>query len=344
MNNRATLIDTWRLIEFNANALETGLDLVFSGEVGTTGDNPLSFNHTTGGLRAGLRFDAPFTRLLERNNYRQQLILYQQVRRGLIQFEDATHRTLRQHLRLLNQRRTNLEIQRRAVVIAIRRVDQTRENFNKPVASSAPGPAAQQFGPTAAFDLLTALSDLRSAQNNFMGVWLQYYSSHMQLIRELGVMQLDENGMWIQESLDNVERMWPEDCVLPPEIPAQWFKDLDANGAAPPANETGLNDADSSGQPVPPEPQTTPEPPIQPPEEPVLPNLQNRNEASRKRRGTVPRLLDARAVSIAKPLRSTETMAASKRPVIVPLEQATDADRSNTPAIMPVSQEELQTR
>ncbi|MBC7820492.1 MAG: TolC family protein, partial [Planctomycetaceae bacterium] len=54
MNNRATLVDTWRLIEFNANALESGLDIVISGDVGTTGVNPVEFTHTTGALRAGL--------------------------------------------------------------------------------------------------------------------------------------------------------------------------------------------------------------------------------------------------------------------------------------------------
>ncbi len=231
MNRRSQLVNTWRLIEFNANALEAGLDLVFSGDAGTTGDNPLEFRHANGGLRAGLRFDAPFTRLVERNNYRQQLINYQQQRRSLIQFEDTTHRVLRNYLRQMSRYRVNLEIQRRAVAIAIRRVDQRRENLNKPVAAAAAGAAQAQFGPTAALDLLTALSDLRSAQNNFMSVWLNYYEAHMQLIRDLGVMQLDENGLWVQQPLDQVERMAADKCLLPPSIPEQWFKDLDDAGA-----------------------------------------------------------------------------------------------------------------
>ena len=231
MNRRSQLVNTWRLIEFNANALEAGLDLVFSGDAGTTGDNPHEFRHANGGLRAGLRFDAPFTRLVERNNYRQQLINYQQQRRSLIQFEDTTHRVLRNYLRQMSRYRVNLEIQRRAVAIAIRRVDQRRENLNKPVAAAAAGAAQAQFGPTAALDLLTALSDLRSAQNNFMSVWLNYYEAHMQLIRDLGVMQLDENGLWVQQPLDQVERMAADKCLLPPSIPEQWFKDLDDAGA-----------------------------------------------------------------------------------------------------------------
>lgn len=231
MNNRAALVDTWRLIEFNANALESGLDLVFSGDVGTTGVNPAEFNHTTGTLRAGLRFDAPFTRLQERNNYRQQLINYQQARRQLIQYEDGVHSRVRGLLRQLTQLRTNLEIQRRAMAIAIRRVDLARENLNKPVPSAAPGAQPQQFGPTAARDLLDALSDLRSVQNNVMSVWLAYYASHMTLIRDLGVMQMDESGLWVPQPLDQFERMGADECLLPPSIPDQWFKDLDGSGA-----------------------------------------------------------------------------------------------------------------
>ena len=260
MNNRATLVDTWRLIEFNANALESGLDLVFSGDVGTTGTNPVEFSHTTGTLRAGLRFDAPFTRLNERNIYRAQLISYQQARRRLIQFEDGVHQQLRGRLRQLEQHRANLEIQRRAMAIAIRRVDERRENLNKPVAPAAPGAAPAQFGPTAARDLLDALSDLRSVQNNVMSVWLAYYGTHMLLIRDLGVMQLDENNLWVAQPLDQVERMRTDECLLPPAIPEQWFKDLDAAGTPSDLSGRGseANSSTNSELPHPPAPRDPP--------------------------------------------------------------------------------------
>src|SRR5262249_27709934 len=62
MNNRASLVDTWRLIAFNANALKAGLDLTFSGNMGNIGNNPVAFNGQNGQLQVGLRFDAPFTR------------------------------------------------------------------------------------------------------------------------------------------------------------------------------------------------------------------------------------------------------------------------------------------
>ncbi len=298
MNNRATLIDTWRLIEFNANALESGLDIVFSGDVGTVGqNNPFDFSHTNGGLRAGLRFDAPFTRLNERNIYRAQLIVYQQARRRLIQFEDSVHQSLRINLRQLSQQRANLEIQRRAMAIAIRRVDERRENLNKPVAPAAPGAAPQQFGPTAARDLLDALSDLRSVQNNVMSVWLAYYASHMTLIRDLGVMQLDENGLWVAQPLDQFERMRADECLIPPAIPAQWFKDLDAAGATDGGSEATTNPA------LPPPP--APRDPVLGPDAALAPNKSESREGNRwwplrRKEPAVPRTLNVQAVSAAR--------------------------------------------
>lgn len=305
MNNRAALVDTWRLIEFNANALESGLDLIFSGDIGTTGPNdPFHFSDTTGGLRVGLRFDAPFTRLQERNNYRQQLINYQQARRQLIQFEDSVHARVRGLLRQLSQLRNNLEIQRRAMAIAIRRVDLARENLNKPVPAAAPGGAPQQFGPTAARDLLDALSDLRSVQNNVMSVWLAYYASHMTLIRDLGVMELDENGLWVSQPLDRYERMGPDECLLLPAIPEQWFKDLDAAGATGTSSRTtgGAEGTTNPALPPPPAPrdpimgpEASPDAPKQP-----APREESRLRPLRRKEPVTPRTLNVQAASAAR--------------------------------------------
>lgn len=225
MNNRAALVDAWRLIEFNANALLSDLDVVFDGDMATIGNNPVKFRAPTGTLRAGLRFDGPFTRLLERNNYRQSLIDYQQARRGLIGFRDGIYQSMRGTLRSLRRFHVNLEIQRLAVVIAARRVDQTREQLNEPPPPAQPGEPPTQLGPTAAEDLLSALTALRDAQDNFMSVWLNYYAARMLLYRELGIMQLDSEGLWIDQPF-RVEDWLPADpldCQLPPEIPLEWI-------------------------------------------------------------------------------------------------------------------------
>lgn len=247
MNNRASLVDTWRLIQFNADALQSRLDVFFEGDVRTVGDNPLDFRGNNGSLRAGVRFDAPFTRLLERNNFRQQLIEYQRSRRGLIQSFDGVFFGLRSRLRDLEQLRVNLEIQRRATIIAIRRVDLTQENLNEPQAPAQPGQPASQLGPTAATNLLTALRDLRQTQNNFMSVYLNYFANRMLLARDLGTMVLDEQGRWIDAPLsgfeagsdmvtgmESLEGAYP---VVPPALPENLQQIIDS--------PTSVNDLES---------------------------------------------------------------------------------------------------
>lgn len=202
MNARAALVDNWRSIQVSADALQSVLNLTASGNLRTARNNPLSFRAPTGDFRLGVEFDAPFTRLLERNDYRVEQINFQRSRRAYIQSVDSLHLDLRQVLRTIEQQRLNLEIQRRAVAIAIRRVDQTRAELNRPVPPPVPGQGAAQFGPTAAINLLSALSSLRDTQNSFLGAWLSYYAARMRLSRELGIMQLDQEGRWLDRPVN----------------------------------------------------------------------------------------------------------------------------------------------
>ncbi|MDP6717961.1 MAG: hypothetical protein QGF59_04890, partial [Pirellulaceae bacterium] len=193
MNGRAALVDRWRSIQVNADALQSVLNVTSSGDLRTARNNPVSFRAPTGSLRLGLEFDAPFTRLLERNAYRESLIQYQQNRRNFIQSRDALHLGLRALLRQLEQRQKDLEIQRGAVVIAIRRVDQVQLLLNEPRPAPPPG-TKPTINPTTAINLLSSQTSLRDTQDLFLNAWLKYYATRMQLYRELGIMVLDPEG------------------------------------------------------------------------------------------------------------------------------------------------------
>jgi hypothetical protein len=136
----------------------------------------------------------------------------------------------------------NLEIQRRAVAIAIRRVDQTREALNQPVPPAAPGQLPSAFGPTSAQNLLFALSDLRNTQNALMSVWLNYHATRTQLYRELGIMQINEAGLWVDVPLSEAISNSLGGEELPPSVPEQWFKALD-DPEAESAGESGESEA-----------------------------------------------------------------------------------------------------
>ena len=210
-NAKAGLVDSWRSIEFVADDLESYLDLVFSGDIRNTTDNPLSLSDSTGRLRAGFQWDSPLTRIQERNSYRQALIDYQQARRSYYQFEDGIWASLRGQLRSIEQNRLNFELQRYAVRIAASQIilnediRQVRESLN------------QASGPTAARDSVSALTDLLSAQNTFQGVWIFYESLRRSLDQDLGTMRLDERGMWIDPGPITLDNFTLEPLVTDPD-------------------------------------------------------------------------------------------------------------------------------
>lgn len=227
MNARAALVDSWRLVHFNANALESDLDLVFAGDIGNVRDNPFDLRSTNGRLRVGLQFDAPLTRLAERNLYRQSLIEYQQARRNYYQFRDRIQRDVRATIRQLRLDDLNFELRRAAVHVAITQVDLARLRLSepaRPVASSTPGTPTEpgggsQFGDTVARDLVNALIDLLNVQNDFLSVWVDHEVQRLNLDYDLGIMELDNRGIRIEhdQSLKTflTEAPFPVPCELP---------------------------------------------------------------------------------------------------------------------------------
>jgi hypothetical protein len=203
MNARASLVDSWRLIEFNADQLESTLDIFFSGDVTdvrrTQDIAPFNLGQRTGTLRAGVQFDAPITRLGERNTYRQALLEYQQARRSYYAFEDGIAQTLRARVRQIYYNQLFFELQRLAVLEAARQIDR---NEDIRIESELSG---QATGATAARDAVSALSDLLDAQNAFMGIWANFEADRRSLDFALGTLQIDQDGLWIDPGVINAE-------------------------------------------------------------------------------------------------------------------------------------------
>ncbi|MBY0585786.1 hypothetical protein K2X85_01340 [bacterium] len=195
MNQRSALVDQWRLVRFNANRLLAGLNITASGDLGTIGNNATRFRGTAGDTQINVNFDAPLNRKAERNIYRESLIEYQRQKRSYVQYVDSVALSLRVRLRQINRLAENLEIQRQALAIAIRRVDKTLEDLNQPFPPAKPGEAPPQLGPTLAQNLLRALSDLRNTQDNFMSVWLNYEAARINLAFQLGTLEVGPDGL-----------------------------------------------------------------------------------------------------------------------------------------------------
>ncbi|QEG34856.1 TolC family protein [Bythopirellula goksoeyrii] len=193
-NARANLVDSWRLIYFNANDLRSDLNVFFSGDLSNVGDNPFRLRGTNGRLRAGFQFDSPLTRLAERNIYRQSLIEYQQARRSYYQYRDGVYLNLRNILRQIHLNELNFELRRAAVHVAISQVELTQLRLSEP---PKPGETAE-FANTTARDLVQALGDLLNVQNDFLSVWINYEVQRLNLELDLGVMEVDSSGLRIE--------------------------------------------------------------------------------------------------------------------------------------------------
>ncbi len=224
MNARATLVDQWRRIEFVADDLESTLDVVFEGSVGSVGDNPFRIRWENNRFGAGIRFDAPITRLAERNVYRRALIDYQQARRQYYSVEDSINQNLRRTIRAMEQSRVLFELNRRSIQTAIQRVELSQSELVKPQPPGAGG-VNSALGPTAASDLTGSINSLQSAQSQFVNVWVSYEVLRRGLDFDMGTMRLTPDGMWLDPGTINVAYAWraaealgiaPEEINLPP--------------------------------------------------------------------------------------------------------------------------------
>ncbi len=240
MNARASLVDSWRLIQFNADALESQVNVLFNGELAKLPGFGGGFNGDNGRLRVGVEFDAPISRLAERNVYRQSLIEYQQARRAFYRFRDGIAADLRRTIRAIDVNQLNFEFRRAAVEVAIAQVELTQLRLQEP-----PKPDEEAtLGATTARDLVSALSDLLNVQNDFLSVWIVQESLRRSLDYDMGTMELDSRGIWIDpgpiQAGDYLDRLNSADDAdlefLPPGELSSDAADEDASGPAPPGN------------------------------------------------------------------------------------------------------------
>ncbi len=180
--------DTQRGVAVAADNLRADLTLLGSTSVGehrSTGSAGLptaNFRFEEGNYRAGLTLDLPLERTSERNLYRTSLINFQRAVRNLQAAEDQVKLDVRNNLRQLLQSREGLRIQALAVKLAQRRV----------VSSNL----FLQAGRAQIRDLLEAENALVQAQNAYTAALVNYRVSELQLQRDMGVLQVDANGLW----------------------------------------------------------------------------------------------------------------------------------------------------
>ncbi|MBX9678465.1 MAG: hypothetical protein K2X38_06850 [Gemmataceae bacterium] len=200
MNARATVVDTWRQLRIQANALLGVFNVGYSVDSSTppTKDTPLAFRPEYTRHQLVLNFQAPIVRLAERNAYRASLIAYQRSRRNLMALEDTIANQIRVDLRNLQVLAKTYRIQQQAVELAFQQVESSLETFRAPPVPNVSGNNAASAAALTQ-QLLGAYARLPQVQTQLLTSWTNYRIARQQMYLDLELLPLDPRGVWIDE-------------------------------------------------------------------------------------------------------------------------------------------------
>lgn len=220
-NARAELVDAWRQIAVQANALLGILDVkyAYNASSPTALNEPLNIVGSSGRHQLIINGELPLVRRAERNNYRAALIAYQRERRNLQAIEDFILNDVRTDLRQLRSFAEIYRIQKRAIEVAYDQVENALDVLQAPPvpdgAGGGVGRAAAQSQQQAANaasltqQLLNAQQSLVQAQNALYNAYINYLIARMRFQRDIERLPLDQRGVWIDESTSSSKPTLP---------------------------------------------------------------------------------------------------------------------------------------
>jgi outer membrane protein TolC len=182
--------DAQRGVVVAANALEAGLNIVgraSTGEgrtLGSAGLDDAGLEPENGFYSLGVELDLPWERTAERNAYRESYVVLERQVRDVQGLEDQVKLQVRSDLRALLQARESYVTQTRSVEIAQRRVLASKLFLE----AGRPGVQIR--------DVLEAEDALLRAQNALTAALVNYRVAELQLQRDMGVLSIDERGIW----------------------------------------------------------------------------------------------------------------------------------------------------
>ena len=182
LSRRAELRDVRRDVEIAADAFLPRLDLALGISADSSGNQSFWEIRPDRHTRFGrLEFSYQIDQVPNRNAYRNELIRLQRVQREYEAFVDQTVRLgVRDAYRNLMQSRTSYELQKQNVEIAERR--------------RALVVLEQRAGRASADDVLRAERALRQARNDLTAALIDYTTTRLSFLADLGMIWVDEQG------------------------------------------------------------------------------------------------------------------------------------------------------
>jgi outer membrane protein TolC len=174
--------DTERQVRLASNGLLPDLDLSVDWAFDNDVSKPYDPTPERWSAAVGATLELPLDRKSERNAYRSALIALAQTRRDLERRLDEVERDILDQLRELQQLEKRITLQKDQVAFEKKAVEVTR--------------IRRESGEAQTRDLLDARQGLINAQNALINLKVQHFVARLRLRRNLGVLFIDEEGMW----------------------------------------------------------------------------------------------------------------------------------------------------
>ena len=162
-------------------------DLSLTSGFGTSSDPSSSFDDQDfqrDAFTAGLNMSLPVDRVSESNAYRQAQISMAQAERSFDEFRDSLELQIRSSFRELERRRQSLDIQEELIFGQEKNVRIAQLRFE------------QGNGQVDNRDVTEANDQLLEARNRMIDERVNYEISRLQLLKDLGILFIDEKGMF----------------------------------------------------------------------------------------------------------------------------------------------------
>jgi hypothetical protein len=186
--------DAQRGVSNAENGLLPGLDLTAQGTIGNEPNTPaVQFQNRTATYGAGIVLDLPIDRVAERNNYRSALITLQRAQRNLEQLRDQVANEVRDSLRGMRAAQMSLDIQRRGIELAQRRIEFSNELLKQ--------------GKVTARDVVESQSSMLDAQDGYEQAHSQLQIRLLEFMRDSGTLRLDPKSGSLGRVMDRATLM-----------------------------------------------------------------------------------------------------------------------------------------
>ena len=200
LTERAKVRDAARDLEISADQFNPQIDLEVGVNAAGTGDRQFHRTRFDRHTRyTGLTFDYDLDQTDNRDAYRNALIAHAKAQRDYDAFVDQVRIDIRSSRRRLVQSRNTYEIQGQNVKVALRR---------RRLAAWQ-----QKGGSASARDVLEAEEALRNAQNGLTSALIDYTTTRLAFLADLGMLWVDEKGKLHErttpDQFDRLKKRYP---------------------------------------------------------------------------------------------------------------------------------------